>query len=284
MSELFKLENDALCVEINALGAEMKRIFSKTLKLDLLWRGDELVWGRSAPILFPIVGKLIDNEYIYQGKTYSMNQHGFARDNSFSCVKQTSTELELIMKATQETFAAYPFCFDLKVIYKLDGNTLKVSHVVVNDDRQDILFSIGAHPGFKTANLSDYEIDFEAIEAGFYRLKDGKVDWNKQYLLNSQKIPLSMDLFTKDALIFRNINSKFVDLKNKQTGEVIRVHSDAPYWGIWGKGNVPFVCIEPWYGVADIVGHDKKLAHKEGMIRLEQKKSFVFSYSLEFMN
>jgi galactose mutarotase-like enzyme len=283
MTDLYQIESDALIVEISSLGAELKRIYSKTAGKELLWKGDSTVWGRSAPILFPFVGKLTDNEYVYQSKTYAMTQHGFARDTEFKCLNKKSQEIEFLMPATQKTFAAYPFCFELILRYKLEGNTLTISHFVKNDDRQDILFSIGAHPGFNTDQISDYEIAFESVEQGYFRLDEGKVNWDKPNFLKDKVISLSPELFVQDALIFKGLKSEYVDLRNKKNGAIIRVHSDAPYWGIWGKGEVPFVCIEPWYGVADVTGHNKELNHKEGILRLEQGKVFEFSYSIEYL-
>ena len=124
MTELCRIENAALWVEFNSSGAEMKKIFSKVLGRELLWPGDAHVWSRSAPVLFPIVGKLVDNEYSYQGKTYSMNQHGFARDTSFSYEIKAADEIDFVMSATQATFVSYPFCFELRINYKLEENTL----------------------------------------------------------------------------------------------------------------------------------------------------------------
>lgn len=280
MTDMYQIESDELMVDINTLGAEMKRLYSKTSQRELLWEGDPHIWGRSAPILFPIVGKLIDNEYYYQGKSYSMIQHGFARDTEFKCIKKNSQEIEFQMLATQKTFESYPFCFELNVSYKVERNTLKISHFVKNDDRQDILFSLGAHPGFRTENLEDYEIGFERSEDGFFRLDDGKVNWGKKF---TDEISLTAELFSGDALIFKNIKSRYIELANKKLGEKIRVHSDAPYWGIWGKGDVPFVCIEPWYGVADVSGHNKNLNNKEGILKIAKGEVFEFSYSIEYL-
>jgi len=54
-----------------------------------------------------------------------------------------------------------------------------------------------------------------------------------------------------------------------------------PYMGIWTKPG-PFLCIEPWYGIADFEGADGKLEHKEGIIKLSSGQTFDTRYSVEF--
>jgi galactose mutarotase-like enzyme len=283
MSEKYQLENNSMIVQISENGAEVKKIFSKAWGRDILWEGDDKTWNRSAPLLFPIVGKLTDNEYILKSKKFTMTQHGFARDSVFKCINKTDEEIILKLMASQETFKSYPFCFELKVKYQLKGNSLNTHVIIINDDRQDILFSIGAHPGFSTLNIGDYEIHFEATEKEYFRLSHGQVDWEKATLLNNKKIELSPQLFKEDALIFTNLKSQFVDLVNTKWKETIRVHSKVPYWGIWGKSEVPFVCLEPWNGIADTLNHQKDFEEKEGIIRLPQGESFEFNYVIELI-
>ena len=50
---------------------------------EFLWQGDPAYWGRRAPILFPIVGKVADDTLRIDGHEYTMKQHGFARDTVF---------------------------------------------------------------------------------------------------------------------------------------------------------------------------------------------------------
>ena len=281
MSDWYQIESNSLIVQVTSKGAEMKRLFSKGWHRELLWLGDDKTWNRSAPVLFPIVGKLKDDEYELRGKIYKMTQHGFARDFEFKCTECGTSEVEFLMVATQETFNLYPFCFELRVNYKIVENKLTVSYFVKNDDRQDMLFSIGAHPAFETKNLENYEIRFEAEESEYFQLQKGLVDWSVPFEFKKKNLEITPDLFKNDALIFKKLKSKYIDLVDKKTHEVIRMHANAPYWGIWSKGNVPFVCIEPWYGVGDSVEHGKNFEMKEGLVVLPEGEIFGFSYTLE---
>ena len=283
MSDVYQIENSSLILQINSKGAEMRRLFSKEWGRELLWPGDEKTWNRSAPVLFPIVGKLKDGHYDLHGKTYTMPQHGFARDYEFKCLRSNVSEIEFSLVASQQSFTMYPFCFVLNAHYKVEGSRVNISYTVKNDDRQTIFFSIGAHPAFETSELENYEIKFQKDEKEFYLTTEGLVDWRSPCEFAATQMPISKDTFKSDALIFKNMNSRYVDLINKKTKEIIRISAVTPFFGIWGKGDVPFVCLEPWQGVSDEVTHDKNFTDKIGIISLEIGKTFEFSYSIEIM-
>jgi galactose mutarotase-like enzyme len=284
------MENDFFSVEVSSSGAELKKLFAKKWERELLWvpvdANAKNIWKRTSPILFPIVGKLKNDMYTLKGKTYQMPQHGFARDREFTLLKSTPSEMEWFLEADQETFKHYPFCFELRVSYKLEGNKLITLYSVKNVDRQDIFFSIGAHPGFSTPEIDDCEIRFERKdekdEKEYFQLKDGLVDWKKSFALESNEIKPAKELFLNDALIFKNLKSKYIDLVFKKQNEVLRLEgTNTPFLGIWAKDSVPFLCIEPWYGVSDSYDHDQNFEAKNGIQMLPMGESFEFQFSIE---
>ena len=288
MSDWYQIENNSFIVQVDSMGGEIKRLFSKLWHRELLWlpRDEQAkkIWKRCAPILFPIVGKLKQDQYNFQGKSYQMPQHGFARDKDFKCLECGTNEMEFTLEADQDTFKNYPFCFELRVQYLLDDATLTISYSVKNTDRQDIYFSIGGHPAFATEQVENYEIHFEKVEKGYFQLEEGLVNWDQMELISSSILKPSKELFANDALVFKNLKSNYVDLVNLKRHEVIRIHgTNTPYFGIWGKGNVPFVCLEPWYGVSDDASHDQNLETKKGIQKLAMGKTFKFSYSIELL-
>ena len=281
MSDWYQIESNSLIVQVTSKGAEMKRLFSREWHRELLWLGDEKIWNRSAPVLFPIVGKLKDDEYDLKGKTYKMSQHGFARDMEFKCTECGTSEVEFLLEATQDSFKFWPFCFELRVRYKVLDSKVVVSYFVKNTDRQDIYFSIGAHPGFDTKDIGNYEIRFEIPEKEYFKLNNGLIDWQKAHELKVPKLSLTKDLFKDDALIFKKLKSKYIDLVDTKRREVIRVHANTPYWGIWAKEDAPFVCIEPWCGIADSATHNQQLTEKEGINTLNAHESFDRTWTVE---
>lgn len=288
MSDWYQIENSYFTVQFNSTGAEMKRLFSKPWHRELLWvpqdESAQKIWNRSAPVLFPIVGKLKNDTYKFKDKEYVLSQHGFARDQNFKCLVCSTHEIEFLLEASQETFKVYPFCFELKVNYTLQDKKIIITYTVKNVDRQDIFFSIGAHPAFDTARLADYSIVFEKEEFGFYQLQNGLVNWKQIFSLENNKLIPTKEMFAKDALIFKELKSQYVDLVDSHRHEVIRLHrGNAPYFGIWAKESVPFICLEPWFGVSDDQDHNQNLESKKGIRKLAMGASFVFSYSLELI-
>lgn len=169
--------------QIATMGAEC--ISLKKNGLEFLWQANPKVWGRHAPVLFPIVGKLKDNQYSHNGKTYTMGQHGFARDRDFELIEKTEQELTMVLKADELSKKVYPFDFELSIKYRLTDNGMHVTYNVRNpSENENLLFSIGAHPGFtcpleaEKESFSDYLIDFgqkEINKLPLYTLDDGLI-------------------------------------------------------------------------------------------------------------
>ena len=159
-----KLENDFLIIETSKSGAELTRIFSKALNKEILWNGDSKYWGRHSPILFPIVGRLKDNETIIDNKVYNMTQHGFARDMNFELINTTDNSITYKLTSSEETKEVYPYDFNLFIIYTINNEKINVKWKIENIDNKEIYFSIGAHPAFNISsskNLKDYYLEFE---------------------------------------------------------------------------------------------------------------------------
>lgn len=282
------LENDIIKIASKEKGAELTSIILKSDTTEYLWQADEKYWGRHAPILFPIVGKLKNDNYVYGGKVYNLSQHGFARDMEFELIEKTQTEITYKIENSNKTQEKYPFNFVLTVKYEIVNNSVIVEYNVQNNDIKDIYFSIGAHPAFKcpienNESFEDYYLEFEPDKYSTYVLKDGLLTNRiKNINLNGNKLKMSKGLFRDDALIFKNIKFSKVSLKSVETDRKVNVEFKGfPYLGIWSKpSGAPFICIEPWYGLADNEDSNLDFTQKEGIIRLEPNKTFICSYKI----
>ncbi|QUH27668.1 aldose 1-epimerase family protein [Vallitalea guaymasensis] len=282
------LENDVLKIEVNSLGAELSSIKTKEDGLEYLWQGDPSVWGRKSPILFPIVGKLKDNEYYIENEKYELGQHGFARDMEFQVEQKNKEILEYKLKYNEESLKKYPYKFLLTITYELKGNSLNIGYEVKNLDSTEVYFSIGAHPGFnipimEEERLEDYYLEFDKLETvNKYELNiENSVSLKSiPFLENEKVIPMTKDIFNKGAIILLDVESNSLSLKSKKSSREVCVEYDGfPYLGIWGQpDNSPFVCIEPWYGVADFEDTDKQYKTKRGIQKLEVSKEFKANY------
>ncbi|EAA0418397.1 aldose 1-epimerase family protein [Listeria monocytogenes] len=287
---MIKLENEVLLVEMKTAGAELTRIFHKDTGLEYLWNADSKFWGRHSPVLFPTVGRLVEDTYLVDGKPYHLGQHGFARDRDFQVVEQTEKSVRFELDADEDSLAVYPYKFKLSIIYTIEKNTVAVSYEVENTDNKRIYFSIGAHPAFNLpltdgTTFEDYYLDFgteENLETlcleGPYRSGEIKkvVDETARYL------PLNYDLFKNDALIFEALKQKEMTIKSDKTPHFVKVSfPEFPFVGVWtAKAGTPFLCIEPWYGIADGAGESVELRDKAGIEHLEPEAVFASEYEI----
>lgn len=282
--------NEFLKLTVKSSGAEMVSVKNTITSKEYLWQGDPTYWARRAPVLFPIVGKVNKNAYTIDGKTYELPQHGFARDMHFELVDHVENSLTYVLKYNLETLKIYPYKFELYIRYSLEDNKVIVSYEVKNCDDNTIWFSLGAHPAFncplnKDEKYSDYYLEFEKEETISTKLLDNGLRNGKEtpVLVNQKTIPLNKELFDEDALIFDGLRSSSIALKSYKSSNCIKMDfAGFPYLGIWSKkGGSPFVCIEPWLGIADTVGYEGNFKDKMGMRSLSKGKSFKAEYSLE---
>lgn len=286
------LNNEYLTIQVKSFGAELTSIVNNETGKEYLWQGDASFWKRQSPILFPIVGSLWNGEYRNNNIIYKMSQHGFARDNNFELISRTSDEVYYSFKSNEETIKIYPFHFELQIGYRLKKNRLYVIWKVVNTGTSDMFFQIGAHPGFFYADFDESVRErgffaFDGIENLKYKLiKDkGCVDPDKHYLLTLEDglLPIDINTFDKDALIFEDNQINKVSLLDKDKKPYITLHFDAPLVGLWspkGKGS-PFVCIEPWYGRCDRYGYNGDFKDRDWMNHLRKGETFETSYIIE---
>ena len=283
--------------EISPQGAELTRLSNPETGQEYLWNADPAVWGRHAPVLFPIVGRLPDDTYLHHGRAYRMGQHGFARDAAFAVLHRSATEAVLELRDSAQTRAIYPFAFRLTITYTLTGNELRVNWQVQNlaEAPESLLFSIGAHPAFRCPLrpeagevFADYEFRFDH-PTSFARqlLRQGLRSGQTAPVLHQQSaLPLSYRLFADDALVLAPYDFTRLTLQARAGGgPAVRMEfAGFPYLGLWTKGpEAAFVCIEPWHGVASPVGPPQELADKEGILTLGAGQVFAAAYSIRVL-
>ncbi len=286
---LYFLENKNMSVTVNSKGAELTSLKEISNNYEYIWQGDEKYWAGQSPCLFPIVGNLNEKSYLFKGKTYTLNTHGFAKDKEFLVVQKDNTHLYCLISYDDSTLEVYPFKFELAIEYILESNKLFVKYEVRNLDNEIMWFSIGAHPGFNCAvnaltgrKCSIISLDFQ---------ETAKRIINESGYLTGEETPFfqgtkDIDLGTIDfdhsqkVLIFKGLKSQRATLTGAKS---ISVGIEGfPFLGIWSPQNsAPFVCIEPWYGVTDKIGVIGELTNKEGIQKLEPGRTFKCTYYIE---
>lgn len=269
---LVNLKNERLSITINPFGAELFNLVKDGK--EYLWQGDPNVWSGRAYNLFPICGGLKDDEFYDDNNTYKLAKHGFARKTMFKVEYQTETEASFLLSSNDYKDEGYPYEYEFRVVYKLEGETLNVYYKTKNIGNKNMYYSVGAHEGYQIkTDISDYTVIFEKDDNLKRYMAKGNLlsDDTVSLPFNKGVLPLCYDYFEYDALIFKNHNSRRVELKNNKTNESILVEfPDFDYLLIWTKPNgAKFVCIEPWSGLPDTIHSNKQIKDKEGITTLK---------------
>ena len=290
---MIHLDNGILQTDINEVGAELT-----SLKLDgieRIWQGDPAIWARHAPLLFPLIGRLLNQQYELDGEVISAPMHGFCRDRRFEVVSQSATAVTFRTADDAETWKVYPFHFALEVAFSLEGSTVVKRHTVANRSDREMPFELGGHDAYRTTLMpgevmSDYAVAFEGCDhlepfgmdangalelpKGHVALKDGVLE----------QLPEQLGL---DTIVLDNLPVRKAALFSRRSGRRATIEfEDFPYLAIWTaqKGvTTNYLCLEPWSTLPD--GHfmGRKLTDKPGIVRLAPggKKTLTFRSTFE---
>jgi galactose mutarotase-like enzyme len=238
------------------------------------------------------VGKLLHNKYSLYGKSFSLPQHGFARDRLFQLVEQTTDTLRMRLEWDEASLKVFPYRFHLEVWYILRGKALEVSLRVFHTNTEPMYFSLGGHPGFTCPlypgeSFEDYYLEFPHKEtAPRHLLSDGlRSGATEPCLVDSQRLPLVAELFEKDAIVLSDLVSRKVQLCSSSRGPVLEMRFPNSYlFGIWTKPGAPFICLEPWQGWADSVDSTGNFLQKDHQTVLQPGRVHAFDYDIEVLS
>jgi galactose mutarotase-like enzyme len=285
-----KIENKYLSVRIKKKGAELYSLFNKENQIEYMWSGDPMFWGKTSPVLFPIVGTLKNNTFLFKDKAYNLSRHGFARDTVFELLKQTKTSATFSLKSNEESLKVYPFNFELHIKYDLEKDILKVTYKISNTGDGPMLFSIGAHPAFKiplTSNTAydDYYLEFETEDdIDHWPISSEGLIQTKSLplLVDTNKLKITKNLFYGDALVLKNIPFNKISLHSTRDSYGLNFFCQGfPYFGIWAAKDADFICLEPWNGVADSVNHNNNFESKEGINKISSGELWKRTWSVQ---
>ncbi|HTC09399.1 MAG TPA: aldose 1-epimerase family protein [Acetobacteraceae bacterium] len=270
MQDRHVIQNGYLSAAIKADGAELYSLCDATGS-EMLWQA-EPIWPRHAPVLFPIVGRLKDDTLRHNGRTYTLGQHGFARDHRFAWLNRSATSCRLVLRDDGGSRAVYPFGFRFEVGFALEDDALVNSFTIVNTGRELLPASVGAHPGFRWPLSDEFEkaahvLEFDQPEpAPIRRLSGGLLGDPQPTPIQGSTLALDPALFEADALILDQVASSSVRF-TAPGAEVIEVSWEGfRELGVWMRPGGDFLCIEPWHGTASPVGFDGEFLDKPGLL------------------
>ena len=297
MSEIISISSNSLTASIDTMGAQLMSL--RKGESEYLWQGDSNWWPRRAPILFPIVGVLKDSKAESAEGTISLARHGLARLNQFEVVEKSDSSVTLQLKSTEETRKAYPYDFELKLIFSVAGDTLTQTYEVTNPANIVLPFALGAHPAFnipipgvEAASLDQYYLLFTRswTSYGPSITDEGLCDYTtpQRLIVDSDMLPLSWDLIDREKTItLEDVPDRRITLtanaESFSEAHGIQIEFDGfDYLGIWSAApGCPFVALEPWCGIADTVDTDGIFEHKPGIICLDPEQSITKTLSIK---
>ena len=288
---LYTIENKKIKVTISDMGAEMVSLILKKTGTEYLWQGNAEYWTGHAYNLFPICGRLWDGKYTYQGKTYEMNLHGFARKTEYEMASSAGDTITFRLTDSEASYAQYPFHFTLLLTYTLIDATVRTTFRIQNNDKKELIYAIGGHPGFNVPlaegeTFEDYSLSFTEkcepqqlcmSETCYYlgETKPFKIRCGKSFKLEH-------NLFDNDAVFLTNISNE-VTLKSSVSKHFVKVtFPGMKYVGFWHKPltEAPYVCIEPWMSIPADDGKVDDLETKRSMLRLASGAIYEQSFDI----
>ena len=293
---IYEIKSGNISAKFDSVGAQMKSL-QKDGK-EYIWQGSPEFWDDSAPLLFPVVGRLKDGVLTIDGKDYAMPMHGFARSTDMPVLEQTESSITFLLESDEETKKVYPWEFRFTVTFAIEGETLATRFTIENKDEKKMFFGLGGHPGFHLpmedgAAYDDYLLKFEKEEP----LYSNHIDMvaieicaeKKDLVLDGGNIlPVSRSLFDNEAMIFEDIKSRYVDLVHKDSGKGVRfAYGNFPilaFWSTTAPKEGPFICMEPWYGMGYRDNEDSKVENKYGLQILKSAEVFKDEFSITILD
>ena len=278
------LKNDNCAAKVISKGAELKSLTVNGR--ELMWRADPAFWGKTSPLLFPMIGTLKDGKTLIDGKEYRITKHGFARDLELTPETVTGTSALFSLEQSDYTREMYPFDFRFTVQYTLKTDGITVTYRVKNNSDVPMPFCIGAHPAFACdGEFTDYRLEFRKLETAAvpnYNLETGLHEENnrREILKDGNIVNLNHEMFHTDVCYFDKLISRSVMLLDKDNKGVRVDFPDFTSLGVWQAKNAPFLCIEPWCGSADFDDCTGVFAEKRGIEILNSGEEKSFTYSI----
>lgn len=291
---MLKIESNKLTVCIDELGAQMSSIYLKEDGTEFLWQKDPDYWKSSAPVPFPIIGKLNNMETLFDGEKYSMKSNGIIRYEIIPVVEKQDSIVEFLFTNTEDAKKMYPFDCRVKIRYELIDNKLIVTTHIMNDDNKTMYFNYAGHPGFRTPlydneTCNDYYIEFEKNErVGVFALSDSGqlLPETVPFFENENKFFIRKDLFMKEALGFRHPVSNSVSIKSITNSHEVKLNFEGfDNLAIWSPyvqdKDLKFVCLEPWVGHSDYMGNVGEFKNRDEVASLEAGQCKEYTYTIE---
>ena len=287
------LRNTSALAVIETVGAELKS-FQDGFGTEYMWQGDPAYWNRTAPVLFPVVGRLRDGKTIIDGREYQIPKHGFLRDREFRLAFYNDGKAILSYLSNDRDYELFPFRFNFQITYTLEGCQLKVQYDVFNMEDCPMPFCVGAHPAFRVPVFGDepfenYYVELDqpmTVSVPRFNGQEWEPDQRTELFQNQKRLFLTHELFDNDAIHLDEVKPVKVTLASVLSGRGVQLDISGfetlALWTPAGK-QAPFVCVEPWAGSDSYTDEDGEFIHKRNVQTVEPDEKKTYSYVIEML-
>ncbi len=297
MSKTVTIEKDGVVARIDAQGAQLRGLAKGGL--EYLWQSDSAWWGKSSPVLFPVVGAAGRGPVESAAGMCNLGKHGFARDMEHAVkeVAEDGSSVTFELVDTEETRAAYPYRFILNMTYAITGPaTLTQTFSVTNAGDVPMPFSAGGHPAFNVPAPGTEGEAFDDYELRFTRpwtadsptmVEGGMLTYENSFrsLDDADVLPITRELFDCDTVVLSDVPGNTIELVSRKSGRGVRLVFDGfKFVGIWSaQPDAPFVAVEPWTGHAALAEEDDVFEHRDNVTILEPGETDTRSFSMTLL-
>lgn len=291
---MLTIESDVLRIQIDQMGAQLSSIYHKKYNLEYLWQKDPSYWKSSAPVVFPVIGKLTDGKYRYRGNEYELKSNGLIRYKMVDVCKKGSDFVEFVYKTDEDDLKRFPFPCQVQLLFQVTDNKLTVSATITNTGNDDLYYFYAGHPGFNVPlydheYCDDYYVEFDKKEnMDIYEVcETGQlINKKQQFFAHENRFFIRKNLFQKEALAFVHPKSNSLMIKNIKNEHFIRVNfSGFDNVAVWSpyipNKDLRFICVEPWIGHTEFRGFNKDWDEHEEIAVLHPRKSKTHVFSIE---
>lgn len=290
----YTLRRGPLTAKVSTAGGELISLRDGR-DLEYIWQGDPASWTGRNPILFPIVGSLIDETVRFNGQEYHMKQHGFARRSEFTLEEQGEDYAVLGLRESEATLAQYPYPFHFRVRHQLTEGGFSTSFAVENTGSEPLPCCVGAHTAFRCPlaegeRFEDYQLVFDREGTADTLLLDEHGHFTGQrerWIEDSGTLRLQHRIFDLlDTLVFEGLRSTGVRLVHPGTGRGVYVRFEGfPMVAFWTKpeADAPYLCIEPWHGCAAYADESGNFLDKPHVLQLNPGEEKVLTFHVDIL-
>lgn len=274
------IKSESTTVVIDPSGAQITSVVKADV--EYMWQADPVYWGKSAPVLFPFVGKLKDDRYQAGGEMIEMNQHGFLRDRRFTVASRTANSVTFEYTSTLADFDIYPCDFTVQITYHVMGSKVTTTYNVINNSSYEMPYQIGAHPAFNVESVNDLTAVFKPQSVTQHYFANGLQTKTEQVELGS--LDLSYSLINDNLPCYSDFEDHTMMLQKNGEDFLNFDFKSMKYLAIWSPEfkQAKFVCIEPWNGICSRQDQEGYLLeNKDGINYLAAESSESCSFSFE---